>query len=99
MIGRDVSDQQSRGEALWRQEEYSGERDMERFWAEVAPRNEPLRRKWFLPLLVLILLLLGGSLGGFWGILLAMPAAHQARSIFGLARKESAKFSNNVALI
>lgn len=37
------------------QPEYAGQRDMEQFWAEVAPRREPLQKKWFLPLVVLLL--------------------------------------------
>ena len=35
--------------------EYQSERDMDRFWREVKPRREPLQKRWFLPLVFLIL--------------------------------------------
>jgi len=37
--------------------EYGGERDEERFWREVQPRDEPLNRRWFLPAVVLLMVL------------------------------------------
>ena len=53
--------------------EYSGERDMERFWEAVKPRKEPLQKRWFLPLVVLLVLasvpwyLPTGFVGEFYG--------------------------------
>jgi len=35
-------------------QEYSGERDMDRFWREVAPRKEPLQKRWYLPSIILL---------------------------------------------
>ena len=37
--------------------EYRGERDIERFWREVAPRREPVQRRWFLPTVLGLLVL------------------------------------------
>ena len=37
--------------------EYSGERDMERFWAEIKPRKEPVQVRWFLPAVILLMVL------------------------------------------
>ena len=37
--------------------EYGNERHEERFWEEVRPRLEPVRRRWFLPVVVLLLVL------------------------------------------
>lgn len=37
--------------------EYDGERDMEAFWAAAAPKSEPLRQRWYAPLLILLILL------------------------------------------
>ena len=35
--------------------EYSNEREDELFWSEVRPQDEPIRRKWFLPSVALLL--------------------------------------------
>ncbi len=37
--------------------DYQDEQDTDRFWAEIKPRREPLRVRWFLPLVILILCL------------------------------------------
>jgi hypothetical protein len=39
-----------------RSSEYSDERDMDAFWDAVKPPQEPLQRRWFLPLVVLLIL-------------------------------------------
>ena len=36
--------------------EYADERDMKRFWSSIAPRDEPLRRRWFLPAVLFFVL-------------------------------------------
>lgn len=46
-----------RSSAVRRGQEYSGERDMERFWAEVAPRREPSNRRWYIPVLLALVVL------------------------------------------
>jgi len=35
--------------------EYAGERDMERFWQEIKPQREPMQRRFFLPLILLLI--------------------------------------------
>ena len=53
--------------------EYAGERDMERFWREIEPRDEPLKRRWFLPAVVVLMIasvpwyLPTGSVGRIYG--------------------------------
>ena len=39
------------------QEEYDGERDMERFWREATPRSEPTALRWYIPLLLVLIAL------------------------------------------
>lgn len=36
--------------------EYADDRDMERFWRSIRPRDEPVRRRWFLPAVIVLLL-------------------------------------------
>ena len=53
--------------------EYSGERDMERFWEEIKPRREPMQVRWFLPSVILLMVisvpwyLPAGFMGGLSG--------------------------------
>ena len=35
--------------------EYAGERDMDLFWKTAAPRREPIQKRWFIPVVLLIL--------------------------------------------
>ena len=37
--------------------EYAGERDMSRFWREIKPRREPLDSRWFLPSVLLLMVI------------------------------------------
>jgi len=37
--------------------EYANERDMDVFWSAIRPADEPLRHRWFLPTVVVILVL------------------------------------------
>jgi hypothetical protein len=41
----------------FRRAEYSDERDLDAFWAEIRPRREPMHQKWFLPLVFALLAL------------------------------------------
>lgn len=34
--------------------EYNNERDMDRFWAEIKPRREPMQQRWFIPVLLVL---------------------------------------------
>ena len=36
--------------------EYAGERDMERFWSEITPQREPMNKRWFLPVVIVLVL-------------------------------------------
>lgn len=46
-----------KGTQARRAEEYSDERDMARFWEEAAPSREPSRWRWYIPSLVVLLIL------------------------------------------
>ena len=37
--------------------EYTGERDMSRFWREIKPRREPLDKRWFLPSVLVLMVI------------------------------------------
>lgn len=39
------------------QREYAGERDMDRFWREAVPRAEPATRRWYIPLLLVLIVI------------------------------------------
>ena len=57
--------------------EYNGERDMERFWEANQLESEPVKQKWFIPILVLLILIsvpwyreageMGNMIGGLPG--------------------------------
>jgi hypothetical protein len=59
------------------QSEYDGQRDMDAFWAAAAPTSEPARRRWYVPLLLFLVVLSvpwyrkAGSMGE---LILGMPA-------------------------
>ena len=37
--------------------EYHNQRDMEEFWAEIRPRREPMQKRWFLPAILVLVVL------------------------------------------
>lgn len=55
--------------------EYADERDMQRFWQEVAPKREPLKQRWYIPGLLVFVVL---SIPWYF------PAGHLGRVIGGL---------------
>lgn len=36
--------------------EYHGERNPEEFWEEASPQDEPVRRRWYIPVILLLLI-------------------------------------------
>jgi hypothetical protein len=58
-----------------RSDEYSGDRDLGRFWREVEPRREPVRRRFFLPSVLVLVIL---SIPWYW------PAGTTGRMFGGL---------------
>jgi len=59
------------------QKEYDGERDMDKFWAATKLAREPVKQKWFLPILLILIIIsvpwyhsggeIGRMIGGFPG--------------------------------
>ncbi len=37
--------------------EYDSQRDMDLFWKEVEPRREPIQQRWYIPLVLLIVVI------------------------------------------
>lgn len=55
--------------------EYSDERDMERFWAAIEPENEPAKQRWYIPGLLLCVVM---------SIPWYLPTGHIGRLVGGL---------------
>ena len=55
--------------------EYRDERDMEQFWANIEPRREPIQKRWFLPLVLIILVI---SVPWYW------PEGTVGKKVMGL---------------
>ncbi len=39
--------------------EYDGQRDIDLFWKEIRPRREPIQQRWYIPLVLLIVVVSG----------------------------------------
>ena len=55
--GGDLLTEQGEDQSAPSDLEYSGERDMARFWREIRPRHEPLDKRWFLPIVLVLMVI------------------------------------------
>jgi hypothetical protein len=55
--GRDMLTDRGEDQSTPSDLEYAGERDMSRFWREIRPRHEPLDKRWFLPSVLVLMVI------------------------------------------